>query len=125
MRNLFFLAFLFSEIAFGATWKIVATSISEDKFYIENESIMKNGNEVNYWVRVNLSKRDKEGYLSTKENYLINCKTREQKLMYLILFTDFDNKGSVIGQFDYSRKEWRPVSPDSVNNTIMKYVCNK
>ena len=123
MKKLLLLMLLVSNMAFGATWHMVTTSISGDQFYVEKESITRNGNEVNYWIRVNLAKRDKSGYLSTKENYVVNCKTREQQIKYLILFSDFNNKGSIIDQFNYSKIDWRPISPDSVINTIFQYVC--
>lgn len=123
MKKLLLLTLLFSNIAFGATWSIVSISNAGDKFYIEKESITRNGNEVKYWIRVNLHKRDDSGYLSTKENYVVNCKTRDSKLNYLILFSDFDNKGTVIGQHNFPKSEWKPISPDSVNDSFFKFVC--
>ena len=119
------LIFFFPTFAFGASWNIVAKSIDGNTFYIEKESILRNGNEVNYWMRVNLGKRHKEGYLSTKENYVVNCRTRDEKLKNLILFSDFDNKGTVINQFNYLKEEWKPLSPDSIGDDIMKFVCKK
>jgi hypothetical protein len=123
MKNLLLITFFVSKLAFGGTWNIVATSNGGNKFYIEKESISRNGNEVNYWVRVNLDKRHEQGYLSTKENWVTNCKTRDDNLKHIILFSDFDNMGTVIRQHNYPKEEWKPVSPDSIGADIMNFVC--
>lgn len=125
MKILLLLTFFFSTFAFGATWNMVAMSSDGNKFYVEKESITRNGNEVNYWMRVNLGKRDAQGYLSTKENYVVNCRTRDEKLRHLILFSDFDNKGTVINQRNYSKEEWKPISPDSIGADVMEFVCKQ
>jgi hypothetical protein len=118
-------AFFVPTLAFGGTWESVATSSGGNKFYIEKESITRNENEVNYWVRVNLGKRHEQGYLSTKENWVTNCKTKDDDVKHIILFSDFDNMGTIIRQHKYPKEEWKPVSPDSIGDDIMKFVCTQ
>lgn len=123
MKKIILLTLFVPTLVLSATWDLVTTSNSGNKFYVDRESITRNGNEVTYWSRVNLSKRHEEGYLSTKENWVKNCRTKEDNLKHIILFSDFDNLGKVIRQHNYPVDDWKPVSPNSVGSDLMKFVC--
>ena len=108
----------------NSQWVLIGVSESDSVFFIEAESIQKNGDSSTHWIRNNLPKRDKFGDLSTKYQETINCRTRERTFRYFISFDDTENNGKTTYSGNV-KAEWEPIAPGSVNWAIYKYVCNK
>ena len=116
--------FMFVSFAHASNWVLVTESVSGESFFVDKQSIVYSGNEVSYWQKVNYTTRSKKGDLSSKENWSVNCRTRESNLTYLITYSDVNNNGTMTDSFKVPT-DWRPVSPDSVSSTILKFVCKR
>jgi hypothetical protein len=123
MKKLLFIILLFPTLSFGSSWYLIGANDDHD-FYIDKDSIVKSGNEVNYWVKINYKKKDEYGDLSEKQNGITNCRTKEETLKYYLTYTEIDNNGK-IHRSGYVPIKWTPIVPDSVGETILKFVCKK
>lgn len=107
--------------AIAADWVLVTDSINDDKFYIDQQSIrtMSNGFkrawEQNYFV-----KSDKYGNTSTKIYYEYDCIEKRKRLLSFIIFKDeqVNNNVNIVG-------DWAYVSPDSVAESLLQFVCRR
>lgn len=111
--------------AMASNWIRIGESTSGDKFFVDIQSISRSGNTVTYWVRTNYASRDQDGDLSSKINQTMNCATRELKSIYLMFYDDFDNQGINSSSFAARNKEWRPIAPDTVSDSIYRFLCKK
>ena len=111
-------------LSYGSKWVNVAKSDTVI-FYVDTQSIQKNGNTVTYWEKRNYVKRDEFGDLSSKVNLTINCRTRESQMLYLMTYDDLDNYGKVQSNFSPKNLEWRPIAPDTVSEIVMKFICRQ
>ena len=124
MKKLIILFLFLPVFANASNWILVSKSTDGDSYYLDSQSIMYNGNEVSYWAKVNYKSRNKFGDLSSKEQWAINCRTRESNLLYMNSYSDFDNRGTTTGSYK-APADWRPIAPDSIAEEILKFVCKK
>ena len=115
---------LFPLIANASNWIMISKNNSGDSYFVDKQSFVFSGNEVTYWVKVNNSARNKFGDLSSKEQWTVNCRTRESNLLYMVTYSDFDNQGKNTGSIK-SPIDWRPILPDSVGEEVFKFVCRR
>jgi len=112
------------KIYASAKWVLVEYNNDNDVFFIDSNSIQKSGDSRTVWQKVNYSKRDSHGDLSSKIQRTFNCRTRESINRHLIFYDDIDNNGQVTSSAK-ATLGWEPISPETANWTIYKYVCNK
>ena len=126
MRKIILLfGFLFcSSVLAQSNWIYVGDSTNDHKIFIDRNSIQRSGDSVTYWEKVNYPVRDTLGNLSTKTQWTINCRTREEILRYIIAYDDLDNNGKVTTSGD-PKESWRPISPDSVGEQSYLFVCKR
>ena len=105
-------------------WVLIGVSKSNEVYFIDADSIQKNGDSSTHWIKNNYPKRDKFGDLSSKYQETINCRTRERTFRYLIFNDNVDNTGKITHSVNV-KAEWEPIPPETVNWAIYKYVCNK
>ncbi len=124
MKTLITILFLLTPIfSYASRWVETGRTITA-QFYVDTQSIQRNGNLVTFWERRNYVQRNKFGDLSTKANLVINCRTRESKLLFLITYDDFDNSGKVTTNTTVNQ-EWQPIAPDTIEESTMKFVCKR
>ena len=124
MRVILILPILLLAISAAANskWEFVGRNDINDIFYIDSNSYQKSGDSITYWAIRNYGERDKWGDLSSKNQYTINCRTREVITRYLITYDDRDSNGKITDSFA-SKSSWSPIAPDTINWSIMKHVC--
>ena len=105
-------------------WVFVDSNSDNDLFFIDANSIQKNGDSYTFWTKVNNGKRDSRGNLSSKSQSTFNCRTREGTYRYIMVYDDTDNNGKLTNSFK-AKDDWYPIPPGTVDWTIYKYVCNK
>ena len=115
---------VFPLFSHASRWVEVDGS-DEARFYVDTQTIQKSGNSVTYWEKNNYFKRDEFGDLSRKINATINCRTKERKLLYLMTYDDFDNGGKLTSSITPPKQDWKPIAPETVAESIMKYLCRK
>lgn len=107
---------------FSASWVPLFKTNSGTHYFVDTDSIQKDGNSVTFWEKVNYGKRDPDGALSDKSQWIINCKTRESSLRYMVLYDDYDNDGRVIFNGKMSGK-WNPIVPETAGDEKRRQLC--
>ena len=124
MKIIIIAILLFPVIANASNWMFVSKSTVGESYFIDTQSMMFNGNEVSFWAKVNYKVRNKYGDLSSKEQWTMNCRTKESNLMYMTSYSDFDNRGKINGSYKVP-VDWSPIPPDTTAEEILKFVCKK
>ena len=114
---------MFSFTSF-AGWTKVGENISGDTYYVDFERIRKVDGFVYWWDLLDMLKPDKFGDLSIKYYRQGDCKLFRVKPLSYVFHkqpmgrdtAETDNKPD---------KEWRYPPPNSVDEIILKKVCNR
>ena len=122
-----FLALTFSVMFSSSSyagWTEASEGVNGDVFYIDFERIRKVDGYVYYWQLTDYLKPISGGYLSSKIYKQGDCKLFRFKDLSFI----FHKEPMGGGTGDTSNnpdKEWNYPSPNAVNETILKSVCNQ
>ncbi len=106
----------------SSNWIYLTSNVHNDDFYIERNSVQKDGDSVTFWVRRNFAERAQNGDLSEKIQRTINCRRREVTLRFIHTYDDIDNAGKQTSNFK-PNASWAPIAPDTVMWSIMRFVC--
>ena len=108
----------------NSNWVYVDANEIGDKYFVDKNSIQKQGYSITFWVRTNYKERDNFGDLSSKIQRTINCRTREQIGRYFMFYDDVNNDGQVTGNTKPQVSSWTPVAPDTVFWGLFKFACS-
>ena len=95
--------------------------------YVDLATINKSGNMVKMWTLMDFKDQQTlvEGsYQSAKIQYEFKCKEEQRRYLTFSWFFGKMGKGEVV----YTNSdvgEWRPIGPDSVDETLWEYACIK
>ena len=115
-------SFILSHHAY-AEWHQVAEG-KNAVVYIELKSIKKNKGKIRFWTLYDL-KTPTMGALSFKSLQENDCNNDVYRVETDIYFSENMGGGSVVINAPYDDLKWKPVVPDSVNETVSIYICNK
>jgi hypothetical protein len=123
--TLVFSTLMFSSPSY-AKWTKVIGGVSRDTFYVDFERIREYDGFVYYWRLDNYLKPTKYGDLSTKVHNQGDCKLFRLKS----LSTEYHTQSMGRGTGDVIKPKgenanWKYPPPNSVNETILKSVCNR
>lgn len=97
-------------------------------FYVDPTTILKNGNNVKMWGLIDYKKAQELPflplYMSIKNQYEFNCKEEQTKVLYKSYHAKNKGRGKVIYS-NNNPENWSPVSPDSIEKKLWKFVCEK
>lgn len=97
-------------------------------FYVDPTTILKNGNNVKMWGLIDYKKAQELPflplYMSIKNQYEFNCKEEQTKVLYKSYHAKNKGRGKVIYS-NNNPENWSPVSPDSIEKILWKFVCEK
>lgn|GEM_PF-1780681 len=97
---------------------------SDNNYFVDINSIKKNGNSVTFWKKMNLSKRDSSGSLSYKFLITVNCRTRENTVREVISYDDEDARGLVIMNVEI-KTNWEKVDKSKLALSLYNFICKK
>jgi len=96
--------------------------------YADPTTIRKAGNMVKMWQLIDYTKaRGIEGikpYLSAKAQHEYDCKQERTRTLSISLHSGNMGEGDVLGTSTDTGK-WRPVSPDTLVETLLGFACGK
>ena len=115
------LAFNFGSYA-NSAWVFIDTNKIGNSFFIDNLSIQTSGNSKTFWVRSNLKERT-WGDLSSKNQYTINCSTREIIGRHYMFYDDINNLGRQTSNSTAIDAKWTPIAPDTISGSFFEHVC--
>lgn len=121
MKYLLALLF-FASLQAKAEWIDVAESESGVIFYVDKETIKKEGNLVKVWVLINYKKAGRSGQLSSKHKQEYDCAKERTRDVSVTGYSRNMGKGDVIATGHYL-SEWSEIAPDTVQREVMQFVC--
>ena len=120
------LILIFSIILSSTSWgKWIEVAKTKEGYlwYVDNERISKRGAYVYAWDMINYGELDKYGSMSSMTYKKIDCEDFRFKNLRFISFTQQMGKGSTNADFQ-PPEEWIYTTPNSINELIVKEVCN-
>jgi hypothetical protein len=123
MKYLLALLMLFAPPAW-AGWTFVTQDVNENSFFLDFETLRKDGNLRKVWQKVELAKANKFEWVSTRQRNEFDCKNETKTILSVAAFS----KGNLQGEnlFDANKiTDKEDVAPSSVDWKILKLVCSK
>ena len=117
-------SFMFSSLSF-AEWTKVAESDQGNTYYVDYERIRKNNGFVYFWTMSDYLKPNYLGNFSAKVYMEGDCKLFRQKYLSDIYYNGQMGAGEITATSNVPDKEWTYPSPNSVDETFLKTVCDQ
>jgi hypothetical protein len=125
MKKLFLTIALFLCLPVMADWKYIATeSESESDFFLDFETLRKDGNVRRIWQLVNLKSGDKTGWGSIRSRMEFDCKNETSQGSSTTSFSGKFADGKVIFQSNTPLAKF-DLAPNTVGWILLKEVCKK
>jgi hypothetical protein len=114
---------MFSSSIFSE-WKEISKTVNGSTFYLDFERIRKHDGYVYYWFLVDFLKPDEDGDLSSKSYQEGDCKLfRTRDLSFV---NHQQSMGRDIGKsYNTKNPEWAYPSPNTLNEIMLKIVCDQ
>ena len=101
--------------------------------YVDPTTIRKSGNKVKMWTLMDYSTQqqhkisDQTGkpYRSGKIQEEYDCKEEQSRMLYFSCHSENMGAGDVVCESSDATKNWIPVPPGSLEDTILKFACKK
>ena len=94
-------------------------------FYADPDTIRKTGNRVKMWSLVDYKITMEElGVTSSKSQDEYDCKEKKQRVLFISFYSGHMGKGETV-VIHNERGDWKPTSPGSANEAILKLACGK
>jgi len=97
--------------------------------YINPPTIHKNGNQVRMWLLQDFNRTQiSDGelpYLSLKAKYEYDCIEEQSRLISIIDYSKNMGNGAVTFSNDFESPKWESVAPETIDESLLKYVCRK
>ena len=115
---------VFSSSPSYAEWTEVGTHVDGHKYYVDFETIKKNGGYIYYWRLRDYIKPDKWGDFSSKVFQQVDCKLSK----YIVLGDSYHTGPMGGGETSTSSNdpdtEWSNIVPGSIGELVQKSVCS-
>jgi len=113
-----------------AEWKYLTESNYgglESSYWVDKDSIKKNGNKRKFWGVTNYIPSNSFGALSNRYLNEFDCKEEQNRFLAFSAHSEHFAKGTILQIDEINPKDspWKPVAPNTVNSEIMKIVCSK
>lgn len=119
------LLMLISAPAWSGEWEKVAKSAANgDVYYIDDETIKKDGSYRRFWLLVDLNTKGQFKELSAKIRVEVDCKEERSRFLALLLHSGNMGTGQVVQSVD-EPGNWKYIPPKSNDSAVMLYVCKK
>ena len=93
-------------------------------FYADPDTIRITGNRVKMWSLVDYKITMEEiGVTSSKSQDEYDCKEKKQRVLFISFYSRHMGKGETV-VIHNERGDWKPTSPGSANEAILKFACS-
>lgn len=123
IKRTLLLALLLATSSAWAGWVLAAQSDDND-FYIDPETIRKDGNLVRVWEIQDLKQRDKVGVSSRRLRVEYDCKQERRRILSSSEHSEPMAGGKIL-LISTESSNWRDIPPGSVVSVKLKLVCRK
>jgi hypothetical protein len=125
MKKLLIIFLLLTTSSTWAAWTLVSSNAdSGDTFYIDVETIRKDGNLRKVWELMDLRQPSNGGAKSRRVRTEYDCKEERTRVLSLDVFSENMGKGKVLASFTEIEK-WADIPPGTVSENLLKAVCKK
>jgi len=122
MKYLLALLMLFASPAW-AGWEYVDTEIeSRNQYFLDFETLRKDGNTRKIWQLINLPKADEFGWHSLRVRVEFDCKNEARQTLSFTAFSEQFANGKVIFQNNTASAK-TDIAPETVASTLIQKVC--
>ncbi len=122
MKKIILILLLLITNSAYAEWRLLIHHENFDS-YIETNSLKSKGKIVSYWMLEDHTTMQ-EDWFSMKFKSENNCETEEFRHISLNYYSEKMGHGKVVAKINDIPK-WEHVIPDTVGETIHKFVCKK
>lgn len=105
-----------------AGW-IKVEEIEDRSFYIDPETIRKNGNRSTVWQLVEFRKRDKDGMMSARARHEYDCKEERVRALTISNHSGSMASGETLFSHTYTASPWSDIPPGTVSRIHMEIIC--
>mgnify|MGYP001352441406 CR=1 FL=1 len=106
-----------------ADWSHVATSVSEDKYYVDFKRIRGNSSGKYFWYLTNYKEVDRFGDRSNVTYSLVECGALKYKWLVVTYYASGMGKGKE-NDHDPRETEWKYPTRGSVMERVLNRVCD-
>lgn len=124
--TLFILFFTYLN-CYSQDWELVATANNGDKYYMKREKVNSYGNP-KVWTKT--THKSTYYYSGNKKIPITNatsmtlveydCSEKADKLISIVIY---NSKGTVMNSLNFDFPEWRNVTPESIGEAQLNFVC--
>jgi hypothetical protein len=127
MKPFFFSLLMLIASPAWAGWTLVATSneTPPDKYFLDFETLRKEGNEIRIWQLINLPPNDKYGWGSIRSRNLYDCKNDTVQVLSKRIFTESFAEGKEVTTALNSPSPKSDIAPDTIGWIVLKEVCKR
>lgn len=106
-----------SSTCFASSWYWICSSVTDNQWYIDNDSVQKNPYNATIWVKVS----------EPNGNYSLEQFTFDHihKSYALLSYTDYDENGTVLDIQTIPYIEYNPIIPDTIVGIIYYDIWKK
>lgn len=122
------LCFLLTLVAAPAWAEWVKVGVANDgrfTFYIDPDSIRKDGNLRKVWEIQDRRQRDKDGVMSWRARSEYDCKEEQTRILALSKHSEPMAGGETLWSRHGDAGEWSDIPPGSIVESALKRVCAK
>jgi hypothetical protein len=118
---------MFVNLPAWAGWTFVTTGIDDSfevQYFLDYETLRKDGNLRRIWRLVNYPPNDKEGWGSVRSRLEFDCKNETVKPLSDTVFSEKFSRGKIIFAQDKESPK-QDIAPDTATSTLFKEVCKR
>ena len=117
------LVMLFASPAW-AGWVYLSKDVKGNVFYLDFETLRKDGNLRRIWQMVELADGDKLKWVSTRYRNEYDCKNETRRMLSFASFSQKNLSGETL--FENTKPtDAEDIAPGSIDWTTLKLVCSK
>ena len=126
-RILALITFWFTGVisAQAAIMSPVTSDANGNQYLLDTEGMTRKGYLVYVWQLQNLAQRNEQGALSIRTQMEFDCRFRQSRVMWIILYPDADEGGVVISSGMVSNPQWVPSQAGDVLDTLIDHACRR
>lgn len=97
-------------------------------YYVDMANIRRDGNMAKVWTLIDFKSVQSLSnftYLSTKNQYQVDCKEDISKLLYSVHFKSKMGTGDVVYTTTFPNERWEPAPPDSIRAIFSEIACGR
>jgi len=120
--TVFLSSILFTSTSLGE-WKYVESNVSGDRYFVDYDQIRQKSGKVYYWTLADYKEPLPGPYFSSKSYTIADCEIFRSKILSWVFYKGQMGQGN--SETDNRLNDWRYPAPDTLEEVILKSVCER